>query len=74
VLRVLGDRPGVSIAELSSASGVAKPVLYALLKTLEQRGEIAREDLPGGGTSYRLAPEVAVEGSSSAPDEPSPIT
>jgi DNA-binding IclR family transcriptional regulator len=45
VLRVLGDRPGVSVAELSSASGVAKPVLYALLKTLEQRGEIAREEL-----------------------------
>ncbi|WP_028060978.1 helix-turn-helix domain-containing protein [Candidatus Solirubrobacter pratensis] len=61
VLSVLGDRPGVSAAELSSASGVARPVLYSLLKTLETRGEIAREQLPGGTTGYRLAPGAAAE-------------
>jgi hypothetical protein len=55
VLRVLGDRPGVSVTELASASGVARPVLYNLLKTLAQRGEIAREDLSGGATGYRIA-------------------
>jgi hypothetical protein len=55
VLRVLGDRPGVSVTELASASGVARPVLYNLLKTLAQRGEIAREDLPGGATGNRIA-------------------
>ncbi|WP_196807594.1 helix-turn-helix domain-containing protein [Candidatus Solirubrobacter pratensis] len=58
VLRVLGDRPGVSVTELSSASGVTKPVLYNLLRTLEQRGEISREELPGGTTGYRLAPDT----------------
>jgi hypothetical protein len=55
VLRVLGERPGVSVNELSAASGVDRPVLYNLLKTLEARGEIAKEQLPGGNTGYRLA-------------------
>ncbi len=61
VLRVLADRPGVSVAELSSAAAVAKPVLYNLLRTLEQRGEIAKEQLPSGSTGYRLAPEAPAE-------------
>jgi DNA-binding IclR family transcriptional regulator len=56
VLKVLGERPGVGAAELSTASGVTKAVLYSLLKTLAQRGEILRERLPGGATGYRLAP------------------
>src|SRR4051794_37746638 len=45
VLRVLGERPGVSVNELSADAGVGKPVLYNLLKTLEQRGEVAKERL-----------------------------
>src|SRR4051794_33735478 len=54
VLRVLSERPGVGATELSAASGVAKPVLYNLLKTLEERGEVVKEQLPGGSTGYRL--------------------
>lgn len=57
VLRVAGERPGVSVAELSSAAGVGKSVLYNLLRALEQCGELVREQLPGGATGYRLAPE-----------------
>jgi hypothetical protein len=68
VLRVLEDRPGVSVAELASASGVARTVLYGLLKTLEQRGEVAREGLPGSGTGYRLAPPAPPEPASTAPE------
>jgi hypothetical protein len=45
----------VSATELSSASGVAKPVLHSLLKTLKQRGEIAAETLLAGTTGYRIA-------------------
>jgi hypothetical protein len=67
VLRVLADRPGVSVAELSSAAGVAKPVLYNLLKTLEQRGEISKEQLPGGSTGYRLVPDAPAEPASAVP-------
>jgi hypothetical protein len=36
-------------------------VLYALLKTLEARGEITEEELPGGSAGYRVAPKPASE-------------
>src|SRR3954452_1316169 len=62
VLRVLGERPGVSVNELSAASGVDRPVLYNLLKTLEQRGEVVKEQMPGGGTGYRLGFASSTEG------------
>jgi hypothetical protein len=35
------------------ASELAKPVLYAVLKTLEQRGEVAKEQFPSGRTGYQ---------------------
>jgi DNA-binding transcriptional ArsR family regulator len=54
VLGVLAERPGVEIAELSAASGVSKPVLYNLLKSLEEKSEVGREELPGGRTGYRV--------------------
>jgi hypothetical protein len=55
-LAALTERPGASASELSRASGVGKPVLYALLKTLEKQGEVAREELPSGTAGYRLTP------------------
>lgn len=59
VLGVIGERPGVSVAELAAATQIAKAVLYSLLKTLEAGGEIQREELPSGVTGYRLAsPDV----------------
>jgi hypothetical protein len=30
-------------------------VLYALLETLEERGDLAKEESPGGTSCYRLA-------------------
>jgi hypothetical protein len=57
VLRVLGERPGVSATELSGAAGVERPVLYALLTRLAERGEIVKESLPGGSTGYSLPRE-----------------
>jgi hypothetical protein len=70
VFGVLAERPGVSVIELSTAADVARPVLYALLKTLEKRGEVVKEELPGGITGYRLAvnasPEPATSTSSGA--------
>jgi|SRR4051794_24493712 sugar-specific transcriptional regulator TrmB len=62
VLATLAERPGASASELSTASGVARPVLYALLKTLEERGELTKEDLPGGASGYRLASPTAADG------------
>ena len=67
VLAVVGERPGVAVSELSTASGVSKSTLYGVLRTLERRGRIAREQLPGGGTGYRLA---APEPEASTPAPP----
>ncbi|WP_147447603.1 MarR family winged helix-turn-helix transcriptional regulator [Solirubrobacter pauli] len=55
-LRVLGERPGVSVGELSSVSGVKCPVLYALLSQLEERGEVVKRTLPNGTAGYSLPP------------------
>jgi hypothetical protein len=54
VLGVLAEHAGVSVTELSTAADVARPVLYALLKTLEERGEVVKEELPAGVTGFRL--------------------
>jgi uncharacterized membrane protein len=59
VLAIVAARPGVSVAELVTASGVSRPVLYNLLKTLEERGEVQREELPGGAVGYRLGADSA---------------
>jgi IclR-like helix-turn-helix domain-containing protein len=55
VLRVIGERPGVSARELGSVSGVTGGTLYALLRTLTEHGEIEKRKLPAGQTGYTLA-------------------
>src|SRR3954471_23265027 len=71
VLRVLADRPGVSASELSAAAGVRRPVLYALLSRLVERGEIAKEELPGGSTGYALPrPDGALPAPAVTPADP----
>jgi hypothetical protein len=55
VLRVVGERPGVTTAELAAASGVERNTLYALLSTLTKRGELECRELPGGKTGYAMA-------------------
>lgn len=49
---MVDERPGVSLAELASASGIEKRTLYAVLRTLRDRGEVERRELPGGITGY----------------------
>jgi IclR-like helix-turn-helix domain-containing protein len=63
VLSAVADRPGASAGELATASGVSKPVLYNLLRTLSERGDLVRQELPGGGAGYALPGAEA-----SAPD------
>jgi len=57
VLRALEERPGASASELAAASGVDRTALYPLLNRLAERGEVAKEQLPGGATGYRLLRE-----------------
>jgi hypothetical protein len=58
VLRALEERPGASASELAAAAGVNRTVLYGLLNRLVERGEVAKEPLPGGSTGYRLRREA----------------
>jgi hypothetical protein len=67
VLGVIGERPGVSVRELAAASGVTGGTLYALLRTLAERGEIARQELPSGHTGYTLAASPTTAAPSGAP-------
>jgi hypothetical protein len=57
VLRALEERPGASASELAAASGVDRTALYPLLNRLAERGEVTKEQLPGGATGYRLLRE-----------------
>src|SRR5439155_13834422 len=57
VLRALEERPGASASELAAASGVDRTALYGLLNRLIERGEVIKEQLPGGATGYRLVRE-----------------
>jgi IclR helix-turn-helix domain len=61
VLGVIGERPGVSARELAASSGVTGGTLYALLRTLAERGEIDKQELPSGHAGYTLtaAPTTA---------------
>jgi hypothetical protein len=71
VLRVVSERPGVTASELASAAGVKRSTLTGLLRTLVQRGELERSQLPGGQTGYSLAATTA-EGAERPPAAAAP--
>jgi hypothetical protein len=54
VLKVVGERPGITTSELAAASGVAKPTLYTLLSSLTKQDVLQRQELPGGQYGYRV--------------------
>ena len=62
VLRVIDERPGVSLSELATASGVQRATLYSLLRALTEKGELAKQDLPGGHTGYTRSAPVSAAG------------
>jgi hypothetical protein len=66
VLRVLSERPGVTPAEVVSASGLKRPIIYNELRRLVDAGEVVKQELPSGRTGYSLAQGEA-NGSASAP-------
>jgi transposase len=52
VLRVVEERPGVSPAEIASASGVRQNVVYVELRRLVEAGELTKQQMPGGRVGY----------------------
>ena len=55
VLRVIGERPGVTARELAAASQVTGGTLYTLLRRLTDDGTVEKRELPGGQGGYALA-------------------
>ena len=55
VYAVIGDRPGVSVGEIASVSGIAKSVIYNATRTGIQKGELRKVDLGGGRSGFALA-------------------
>jgi hypothetical protein len=73
VLAVIGERPGVSARELAASSGVGGGTLYALLRTLTQRVEITKQQLPSGHTGYTVATAPTTAAPSPVPHAPPDI-
>jgi hypothetical protein len=68
VLRVIGERPGVTPRELAAASQVTGGTLYTLLRRLAQEGTLEKRELPGGQTGYTIA-AGATSGAQAAPTD-----
>ena len=55
VLSLLGQRPGITKAELKEAAGLSGAGVAQNLRRLLARGDVREEPLPSGATGYRLA-------------------
>ena len=55
VFGVIAQRPGVTVAELASVTGIAKPLIYNTTRAGIERGELERVALPGGQNGFRAA-------------------
>jgi hypothetical protein len=58
VFGVIEQRPGVTVAELASVTGIAKPLVYNTTRAGVERGELERVALPGGPHGFRMAQEA----------------
>jgi hypothetical protein len=56
IITLVGERPGVSAAEISDVTKISKAVTYNTLAKLVEQGKLAKTELPGGQTGYKPAP------------------
>jgi hypothetical protein len=54
VLALVGERPGLSKAELKDAAGLSSAGVAQNLRRMLDRGEVREEALPSGATGYRI--------------------
>ncbi len=54
ILSVVGERSGVSAAEVAQATGIASATVSSTLAKLASAGAVLRDQLPGGGVGFRL--------------------
>jgi sugar-specific transcriptional regulator TrmB len=55
ILSVVGERPGVTAAEISDVTKISRAVTYNTLAKLVEQGKLAKTELPGGQTGYKPA-------------------
>jgi hypothetical protein len=60
-LAAIREEPGISVAELSAATGITKKVLYGLTRTLTERGVVERVDAADGAVGFRVAEPAEAE-------------
>jgi hypothetical protein len=68
VFGVIEQRPGVTVGELASVTGIAKPLIYNTTRAGIERGELERVALPGGHHGFKMAQAAPASESSSSPD------
>ncbi len=51
---MVGERSGVSAAEVAQATGIASATASSTLAKLVSAGEVLREQPPGGGVGFQL--------------------
>jgi hypothetical protein len=61
IVEVVGERPGVSAAEISDVTKISRAVTYNTLAKLVEQGRIAKTELPGGQTGYKPAAPAPAE-------------
>jgi hypothetical protein len=59
ILRVVGDRPGVTATEIADVTKISRAVTYNTLAKLVEQGQLAKSALPGGQTGYRAVDAAA---------------
>ena len=59
ILGIVGERPGVSAAEIADVTKISRAVTYNTLSKLVAQGRLAKTELPGGQTGYTPASEPA---------------
>ena len=50
IMKLVGERPGVSAAEIADVTKISRAVTYNTLSKLVQQGLLAKSELPGGQT------------------------
>jgi hypothetical protein len=59
ILKLVGQRPGVSAAEISDVTKISRAVTYNTLAKLVEQGRIEKTPLPGGQTGYKPPAQAA---------------
>jgi hypothetical protein len=55
ILKVVGERPGVSATEIADVTKISRAVTYNTLAKLVAQGQLTKTELPGGQTGYRTS-------------------